>query len=382
MRALHLLILVFFSGLATTNAGSQTFSTLYSFQGAPDGANPLGGVYVSASGSIYGTTGNGGITGNPCYDNGCGILFKLEPSGKETVLYSFTGMQDGRFPASKLTPDGLGNLYGSTHKGGDPDCYFEGCGTVFRVAPGAQPSFVFQFDGLNGLYPANVTRGPHGLLYGATSAGGAADRGTVYSVTPLGGQTVLHSFGQGQDACEPLGTLAFDAAGNLYGTASQGGPSGHGAVFKITKDGVYSIVFDFPDFSDGGEPQSNVIVDEKGNLYATADSVIFELTAGQETVLFHFSGGAQGSVPVSIVRDKQGNIYGSLYHEGDPQCSCGTLYKLDTKGNFSILHTFTGKNGDGAFPTGDLALDAAGNLYGTTMWGGTFGHGVVYKIKP
>jgi uncharacterized repeat protein (TIGR03803 family) len=199
-------------------------------------------------------------------------------------------------------------------------------------------------------------------------------------------------------ATEPQAGLVRDSAGNLYGAAFGGGKYHEGAVFKLDANGVYSTLYSFSGGStgsgDGCLPRAALIRDNAGNLYGTTSHCgttaqagnVFKIdSAGNETILHTFTGGADGAVPLaSLFRDQAGNLYGTTTIGGDTSCNylggkgCGTIFRISSTGKFSLLHTFTGS--DGANPQAGVIEDSAGNFYGTTETGGATGWGTVYKI--
>jgi uncharacterized repeat protein (TIGR03803 family) len=220
---------------------------LYSFcaqSGCTDGEKPWAGLVFDKQGNLYGTTANGGANGSACYGDGCGTVFKVTPSGKESVLYSFcaeSGCTDGEIPYAGLVFDKRGNLYGTTLGGGANvgGCAGgDGCGTVFKVTPSGHESVLYSFDGGDdGAFPyANLVFDKKSNLYGTAAGGGTYNWGTVFKVTPSGKESVLYSFCK-QSGCDdgssPVAGLIFDAKGNLYGTASDGGISAGGVVYKL-----------------------------------------------------------------------------------------------------------------------------------------------------
>jgi uncharacterized repeat protein (TIGR03803 family) len=290
--------------VAIPSAKAQSLSVLYSFAGPPDGAEPTAALIKDKAGNLYGTTSLGGagtctLAGIP----GCGTAFKLDTSGNETVLHNFTDSPDGAIPVAGLIMDKAGNLYGTTAFGGIATCFSGlGCGTVFKL-------------------------------------------------DTSGNETVLHSFTNSPDGAAPSAVLIRDKAGNLYGTTAFGGAStnipcfeGCGTVFKLD-------------------------------------------TSGNETLLHSFTfSGADGIIPeAGLIMDKAGNLYGTTYNGGaSGNClgGCGTVFKVDTSGNETVLHSFGSMAGDGISPAAGLIMDKAGNLYGTTRAGGAYGAGTVFKIIP
>ena len=249
-------------------------TVLYNFTGGADGAYPgFGDLLLDPAGNIYNTTFAGG--------NGNGVLYKLTPSGSGytgSVLYSFSG-PDGNGPSSGVISDIAGNLYGTTYGGGSNNT-----GTVYQLMPtggsGYIESCLYSFrDGTDGGYLyAGVIFDPSGTnLYGATSNGGTGEGGTVFELTPIGNCSwtlnTLYSFTETTaPQCGPRGSLVLDGAGNLYGTTYCDGAHGFGNIFKLTPQGSYTSLYDFTGGSDGGNPISNAVLDSSGNLYGTAST--------------------------------------------------------------------------------------------------------------
>jgi uncharacterized repeat protein (TIGR03803 family) len=212
---------------------------LHTFTAGPDGRNPEGGLVADSAGNLYGTTLAGGA-----YDYG--TVFKLARTRFETVLYSFqwgsTGGSDGANPSGNLVRDGAGNLYGTTQIGGSPDpCFQVGCGIVFKLDPSGRETVLHAFnDEPDGANPVTgVVRDAAGNLYGTTyvgGPGGLSGFGTVFMLDATGQETVLYRFTGGLDGAYPYGSLLLDPSGNLYGTTSTGGPIDveAGVVFRIT----------------------------------------------------------------------------------------------------------------------------------------------------
>jgi uncharacterized repeat protein (TIGR03803 family) len=282
-------------------------------------------------------------------------------------------------------------------------------GYILAAAPSAvaQERILHNFnpnnkDGLGPYDNRSLVFDSAGNIYGTTNAGGAHDYGTVFELTPkVGGgwiEKVLYSFNlDGADAVYPDGGLILDSAGNLYGTAS-GGAYGDGTVFELVHESsggwTESVLHSFnANAGDGQSPRASLILDAAGNLYGTTQSggagaTVFELTpTGQgwtETILHHFGTGADGDSPYSsLVFDSGGNLYGTTWKGG--YGSSGTVFELtpDRSGGWTekILRNF-GDGVDGAFPYSGLILDAAGNLYGTTYYGGTYDGGVAFELTP
>src|SRR5271157_511854 len=281
--------------LATGSAQAQTYteSVLYSFKVGTDGDGPFAGLVRDAQGNLYGTTLWGGA-----YD--LGTVFKVDTNGNETVLHSFPATGgDGSQPLAGLVLDVQGNLYGTTGKGGDVACnlaYGPGCGTVFKVDTTGKETVLYSFPGYpgHGAYPnAGLVLDALGNLYGTTGGGGAADAGTVFKLAPpvppsvTWTETVLHSFTGGADGETPSAGLVRDAQGNLYGTTIGGGAYDLGTVFKVDTNGNETVLHSFPATGgDGSQPRAGLVLDAQGNLYGTTyvggasgDGTVFKLTA-------------------------------------------------------------------------------------------------------
>jgi len=333
-------------------------------------------------------------------------------AGDFRVAHAFTA-SEGYHPYAGLVSDAKGNMFGAQSSGGT-GCAPFGCGTIFKMAPGGSVTVLYQFLGGNdGASPVStLVRDKQGNLYGTTTSGGSSGCGgngcgTVFELTPDGQETLLHAFTGGTDGQSPYGGLAIDRHGNLFGTAFGGGNAGcgeHGGcgtVFEITSGGAFSVLHAFTAGSDGAFPNGGATVDAHGDVYGTTEAggggncqngdvggcgAIFEIGAGgAETVLYAFTGAADGDFPeASPIVDKAGNLYGTTFFGGSGQCQCGTVYELAPGGALTVLHTFA--QTDGALPYGSLLRDTSGTLYGTTEEGGRScrpgGCGVVFALAP
>lgn len=375
------------------------------------GTTPTGGVPNGTCAEIYSLS--------------CGAVFEVEQSKegwKEKLLYSFAAGLDGATPTASVAGDGLGNLYGTTTAGGKgcSTSHLPGCGTVFELAPskrGWKERVIYRFaGGSDGAYPAtSLTFDQTGNLYGVTSTGGGCTVsqggcGTVFELMPSGGrwtEKVLYSFQGGTDGSYPSSPLLFDALGNLYGTASWGGQIGCGNVFRLSPASgdtwSETVLYSFTNQNgDGCNPLGNLAFDSQGNLFGTTNQggdynadecsyvgcgTVFELTPGSgswvESVIdaFNSNDGAFPGGGVSL--DSLGNIYVAV-SEGGSSGNDGTLVELTSAGNGtwneSVLYDFGGV--DGNSPNGPLVLDSAGNLYGTTTSGGAVNLGTVFEYSP
>jgi uncharacterized repeat protein (TIGR03803 family) len=206
--------------------------------------------------------------------------------------------------------------------------------------------------------------------------------------------SVIHDFTGGSDGGNPLAGFTTDAVGNLYGTTSIGGASGAGTVFKIARKGTLIVMHSFTGGTDGANPEASLLVDAFGNLYGTTIAggasgagTVFKITRkGKETVLYSFTGGANGASPTAaLTMDGVGNLYGTTTTGG--LAGNGTIFKLAApkkqgrKWREKVLYSF-GSGTDGTIPVAGVSFDAAGNLYGTTSAGGFYGYGTVFQLKP
>ena len=205
--------------------------------------------------------------------------------------------------------------------------------------------------------------------------------------------TVIHNFTGGSDGANPLGGF-FIAGAELYGTASSGGSSGVGVVFRLNTSGEETVLHEFSGGTDGANPQGRLVMDKAGNFYGTTNTggvsnagTVFKVTRkGVETVLYSFTGKPDGANPVAgLAIDKAGNLYGTTTAGG--ASGNGTVFKLavptETGGEWAeqVLYSFAAGT-DGNTPIGGVTFDASGNLYGTTSAGGTDGDGTVFELTP
>ena len=392
------------AALASTPTGcAQTFTLLYTFTGGTDGAIPVGGLTLDPTGNLYGTAESG--VGNE------GSVFKINRDGKFTVLHSFgPGGKTGAHPVAGLVRDSAGNLYGTTSGGGS---FSEG--TVFELPKQGKFKIVHNFSaGSDGSYPAApMIFDASGNLYGTTVYGGTSECadglgqpcGVIFKIDPNGKETVPYRFARPKRGGDfPYAGLIQDSSGNFYGTTLKGGADNLGTVFKFDTSHHETALYSFHGL-DGEGPFAGLVQDANGNLYGTTAGggnfglgvfgTVFKIDPqGNETVLYNFTGGADGASPYgTLIMDAAGNLYGTTAVGGQNNgidCfggeGCGVVFKLDPSGNETVLHSFT--ETDGATPEAGLIMDSAGNLYGTTDLGGLLndtcpgGCGVVFKITP
>jgi uncharacterized repeat protein (TIGR03803 family) len=405
---------------------------LHSFLGNPeDGRLPYANLVFDPAGNLYGTTAGGGDGSTPA-----GTVFELSPQSgggwSETIIFNFAGNRAGAGPQAGLIFDKAGNLYGTTTYGGSSNCT-DGCGTVFELSPqtggGWSQTLMYNFKGgTDGEWPnASLIFDAAGNLYGTTVVGGGGSSlctygcGTVYELSPKSGgwsAKVLYRFqGQNKDGSDPYAGLIFDAAGNLYGTTAYGGSAkcpieigGCGTVFELSPQsgGEWSenVLYNFQGNSlDGAVPHGGLAFDKAGNLYGTtyeggANQIgtVFELLpesggVWNQTVLHYFRHNGDGARPYAgVTLDNAGNLYGTTLEGGTGTCEkgCGTIFRVarQTGGLWAekVLYNFAGGEQSGALPYAGVIFDANGNLYGTTLGGGTGpyvgGCGTVFEVTP
>lgn len=251
-------------GTAFELAANRTESVLHSFTKSGDGGYPICALVEDGSGNLYGTTWGGGLTH--------GIVFEIASGGSETVLHSFANnSSDGGYPTAGLVKASDGNYYGTTNSGGSANK-----GTVFKITPTGVETLLYTFTGgTDGGNPQNpLIQGSDGNFYGTTTGGGAHGDGTVFEITSSGTETVVYSFAGGTgDGSDPAGGLLQASDGNFYGTTNQGGSSGDGTVFEITPAGVETVIYSFTGgATDGAAPSASLIEGSDGNLYGTTSA--------------------------------------------------------------------------------------------------------------
>jgi len=330
------------------NGSRWVLTSLYDFSGHSDGGNPWGGIVFGSDGALYGTTSTGGLYGE-------GVVFKLQPQPTrcatalcywdETVLYNFTGGDDGGAPQGAVVFDSAGNLYGTTLSGGQGSN-----GVVYELSP-AQGSWninvLYRFmGGSDGQYPEDgVVMDRSGNLYGSTFLGGADSVGTVYELTQGASawtETVLHSFAGGNDGEYPT-VPVVDPSGNVFGATTEEGANRDGTVFELQPTGSggfsYSIIYQFNSLATAPcDAECGFILDSAGNLYSAG------------------GGGMNGG---------------------------GTIFELSPSNgswNLTVLWDLTEQESDE--PSSRLIFDAQGNLYGTTEYGGPGNDGNVWQLTP
>jgi hypothetical protein len=384
-------LVVLILALASTASAEWKEKVLYSFQGGADGAYPAGGVVFDKKGNLYGATQQGGGT-NCSPMAACGTVYQLAPPAKqgdlwnETLLHVFQGKQhnDGEFPSGGVIADASGNIYGTASYGGTGDCVLlgikGGCGTVFELSPPRTKSGKWTY-------------------------------------------AILYSFKGGKDGYLPFGDLVFDSAGNLYGATYFGGGKGTtcdpyyqycGTVFELsppkTKGAkwIEKVLHSFAGGVDGANPNGDLILDSQGAIYGTTNiggneggpcdangcGTVFKLvsakggTTWKEELIHRFKGMPDGDNPAAgVAIGANGDLYGTTLRGGSSDGpGGGTLFRMASNKSGvwqeKILYNFTGDE-HGTDPMASLVFDSTGNLYSTTNGGTSQCHyGNVFRLNP
>ncbi len=360
------------------HAAGFTYETLYRFKNKDDGGYPNAGV-IAGLDVVYGTTNVGGPSKS-------GTVFVAAPSGKEAVLYSFKGGLDGAYPDATVTAT-HGELYGTTTEGGAAND-----GIVFEITKGGTERVLHAFaGGADGANPYAALLALHGALYGTTQYGGAYGDGTVFEIDGSGKERVIYSFGDSAtDGENPVGTLIF-VNGDLVGTTFSGGSYGDGTVFAMSPSGGESILYSFGASPyDAANPRSGVTY-FNNTFYGTTtnggtsnDGAVFKLTtSGGESVVYSFQGSPDGQNPYASLIGLHGALFGTTYGGGTTGCTqfhgCGTIFEITPSGTEEVLYRFQG-GPDGSGPWGGLTK-MGNELYGAASTGGDC-CGTIFRTTP
>jgi uncharacterized repeat protein (TIGR03803 family) len=414
------------------------FTILYSFSGGADGAVPQPGLVQDPSGDLCGTTYAGGT-------NGAGTVFRISTNGTVAVLYSFSGGDDGANPRAGLVQARDGNLYGTTSGGGG-----NANGTVFRITTGGVLTTLYSFaDGQDAGFPTGFVRANSGDLYAVTVGFADNGKGTVLRFSTNGTVTRLYSFA-GTNDTEPAfcscpenkysrliqaddgdlyGTTPYGNSGPtifrmstngalsvlcylegpawggllqtrdglMYGTTSTGGDADYGTVFTTTTNGVLRTLHSFDPAQDGAFPEGTLVLGGGSELYGTTPSggpgfdpsqpyssgngTIFRITTnGDFSVLHSFTGGDGGAYPQDLIKGSDGNLYGATISFCTPPGYCFTLFRMTTNGALTNLYLTEGSHLYQEGPSASLVNGFDGNLYGTSSNGGDRGFGMIFRI--
>jgi uncharacterized repeat protein (TIGR03803 family) len=399
------LVVTIFS--AAASAGT-TFQIVYTFVGGNNASQPSTPLTVDGAGRLYGDSYFGGGT-TACNENGCGTVFQLVPKNghwAEQVLTNFPGSTYGPYASAPLVLDNAGNIYGiGTDEYTNTDGEFV-TGQLFELlnSDGSYTETTLHYFILGDTdaeYPQpGLVRDREGNLYGSSDEGGSSNEGTVFEFSPTGDgtwtETLIFQFGT-EKSDYPIGPMAIDKEGNLYGITANGGDYGFGAVYRLSKEnGAWEFreLYDFPPPNVLNPPTpGGLVVDDEGNLYVntqyegTGVGSLFKLTPAQGywtySLIHSFTGATDGGYPSgALAVDASGNIYGTTFLGG--MYGNGTVFEFTpgASGTWSetVLYNFRG-TADGLYPDG-VIRDSAGNLYGTTEIGGAGLDGIVFEITP
>jgi uncharacterized repeat protein (TIGR03803 family) len=390
-KSLRIVAGVLGSCLAVSSSqGAVVFSPLVAFAGT-NGASPKAGLVQANDGNFYGATANGGA-------NKSGTVFRLSADGSTlTTLYSFTGGNDGANPLATLLQGADGNLYGTASSGGASNA-----GTVFQITTSGGFTLLASLSGTNGAHPdAALVQAADGSLYGTTDSGGPYDvvtyqatgYGSIFRVATNGDLTTPVLFA-GTNGTHPNALTAGDD-GSFYGTTLWGGPYikgsalgvGYGTIFKLSADGTLTNLYSFTGKADGGWPYAGLVRGADGNFYGvTFDGgyglgygVVFRITPeGDYTWLYQFHG-SEGANPYGgLVQGTDGNFYGTTY--GGGANNYGGVFQVTPGGTLTGLHPFAIGAG-GNTPLNAMIQGGDGNFYGTTYSGGAGADGTVFRLS-
>ncbi len=407
MRAKVIVVLTFLLfSVASGLAGTET--VLYTFTGGADGGQPYAGLIFDPAGNLYGATQYGGA-----YNQGTVFELTHSPSGTwtETVLYSFTGGSDGSQPQYNLVIDGAGNLYGTAALGGDSYC-----GTVYELSP-SEGGWTFTLlhtftGGKDGCWPeADLSLLWGDILAGTTAGGGPSSQGTAFRLRTSDGGEQVWPFKNDGNLPNGLGLFPRDGGYNEYGTTYFGGKHQVGVVFQLAfytrPSGSIVVKKQFTStgkagYAPVGDLATQVNADGvwimygatqvggvggKGTIYQLTEESIYDPEKWAISVLHSFTGlDGDGAVPwAGVALDPAGNVYGTTAYGGTNSGYDGTVFKLTpgakNEWTETVEYSFSGGT-DGSEPYATVVLDNAGNLYGTTYQGGAYNQGVVYEVTP
>jgi uncharacterized repeat protein (TIGR03803 family) len=337
------------------------------------------------NGNLYGTTILGGVYGR-------GTVFKINTNATLTSLYSFTGGSDGANPRAELVQGSDGLFYGTTTNGG-----VVGLGTIYRITAEGNLTSLYSFTGSNGANPyAALVQGNDNEFYGTTFSGGSYGRGTVFKFSAQGDFTSLYSFTGAEDGMYPIAALTQGRDGLFYGTTAYGGTNFVGpmvyyccgTIFRITSGGMLTHLHSFSLSDEGNFPQAALREGDNGAFYGTIPyggpawgGTVFKITTnGSLETLYAFTeGDTNGYWPVgALTRSRDGSFYGVTQAGGSAYG--GVLFKLSNTGSVSNCYSFP--SGGGTFRQGPLVPGSDSSLYGTTYSGGPGVGGTIFRLSP
>lgn len=410
-----------------------TIATIHSFNHATEGANPWAAPVWGPDGNIYGVTEAGGNLSCGYISTllGCGTVYKSDTLGNVATLYSFAGL-DGAYPVASLTATSSGMFYGTTLYGGTNTsaCMAggtstsAGCGTVFSYSATAGFTSRYSFGPFSSSLgvgtQSSLVQTSGGSLLGANQVGGnsgctgtigtmsASTCGSIFSVSSSNVASALHPF-TGSDGAYPAGGLLPQADGNFYGTTAGGGTLtcasyttfGCGTIFQMTSLGAIKTLHSFTK-QDGAFPDAVLILGADGSMYGTTIfggsstctggaqwqgcGTVFKVDTAGNFISLHSFSGPDGAYPAGLMQASDGYFYGTTEGGGDALCAgrygpgCGTVFRMDSVGNVTALYSFTGKS-DGSWPESALIQGTDGSFYGTAVYGGVNDDGVIFRLS-
>src|SRR5580704_12983808 len=366
-------------------APAQTVNTIYKFSSGTNPNLPVGVMAQGQDGDFYGITQSGGGIAN------LGVIYKISSGGAITSLYPMAQSDGTTCTGLNLGTDG--NFYGTCKNGGTNNY-----GTLFKVTSAGVltvlHNFAAQGSTSDGCIPyAPPIQATNGDFYGTTAFCGADNYGTVYKLTLAGAYTMLYSFqGPPNDTVLPLG-LFEGTDGNLWGVGNGWIISG-GGIFKITLAGKESLVYTFQPNADGGYldgegPDANLIQGSNGDFYGTTEEggsanegTIFSLTeSGTETVLYSFPNQTDGAYPsLPLTQAPNGLLFGAATDCAGGGCSQAGLFDITTKGAYKSVYLYPLVCSNCGQPFAPLLLSTNGTFYSTTEQGG-IGVGSFYSLS-
>jgi len=378
---------------------AQSYHVLYNFTGGRDGAQPYAGLSIDRGGKLYGTThsGNEGVN--------WGVVYQFRRAGTGWIFQSLQ-LFDGALAARAIIGPN-GSVYGTSPN--NLDQYRSGY--VFNLRPQLNActtaicnwnaSILYGFSGgADGGQPryGDLVFDALGNMYGTTAVGGTGS-GVVYKMTQSGGnwsEQPIYAFNGTPDGATPFGGVVFDSVGNIYGTTTQGGANGFGAVYELSPSGsgyTERVIYSFTGGTDGSYPTAAIYIDGSGNLFGTTSNggsggggTVFELSPNGSsfnyTLLHSFSGGTQCGPWGTLAADSNGNLFGTTVCDG--ATGHGNIFEEAKSGSsytYSSVYDFA-NGSDGGRPYGNVTFDASGNMFGTASLGGSTGVGVIWEITP
>jgi uncharacterized repeat protein (TIGR03803 family) len=369
-------------------AQAQILHTIARFDGT-NGYGPFSSVVQGIDGNIYGATDSGGNVNTQS-----GTLFRVTPMGKLTDLYNFCSKPrctDGSSPATPPVVGTDGNLYGTAGGG------ILNQGVVYKMTLSGEYSVLYSFcpthPCTDGVGPGGIILGADGNFYGAAGGGNASNGGAIFSLSPAGQLTVLHTFCSVAPNCQDgtgPNTPILGTDGNFYGVTWAGGSLGGGVLYELSSTGAYTVLYNFCSYLEGcsapGEPY-DVVRDANGNFFGTTEysaigspyGSVFEITSSNQLLVLHDFDDYNDWPYEGVMLGSDGNVYGVFGY--DTKAS-GSIYKVTPEGGYSRIYTFKPEDKSiGAPPVGPLFQGTDGDFYGVRTYGPGNYDGEVFKFS-